>query len=184
MMEGEVDVRIYEYDPLEGGQYIAEFGGIGLQELPSSGHVEEEVLDLEVTAHGTGYGLLRLHLRTCNPDTGTYLILFTARLQRHMCHGGDRGQSLTTESHRVKGEEVVGLCDLRGSMTLERQSGICLRHALAVVDHLDEGTSCIQHHHMDGRGTCIHGVLDQLLDDGSRSLDDLTSSNLIGHTIG
>jgi hypothetical protein len=81
MMEGEVDGWIHEYDPLEGGQDITEFGGVGLQELPSSGYVEKEVLDLEVTAHGTGDRLLRLHLRTCNPDTGTYLILFTARLQ-------------------------------------------------------------------------------------------------------
>ena len=58
MMEGEVDGGIHECDPLEGGQDITEFGGVGLQELPTRGNVEEEILDLEVTTHGTGDGFL------------------------------------------------------------------------------------------------------------------------------
>ena len=100
-----------------------------------------------------------------------------------MSHSSYRGKSLATETHRMKGKEVVGLCDLRGGMTLERQAGICLRHTLSIVDHLNHRSSGIHHHHMNGRSTGIHRVLHQLLDDRSRSLDDLTSSNLVGHTI-
>ena len=36
---------------------------------------------------------------------------------------------------------------------------------------------------MDMTGTGIDGILHQLLNDGSRSLDDLASSNLVGDGI-
>ena len=84
----------------------------------------------------------------------------------------------------MQGEEVVGIGDLRGGVTLKRQTGVGLRHALTVVDHLYRGPSGIHHHHMDGRRTGIHRILYQFLDDGCRTLDDLTSSDLVGHTIG
>ena len=58
MMEGEMDVGIYEYDPFESRQDITQFGGIRFQELPAGRDIKEEVLHLEVTAHRTGYGLL------------------------------------------------------------------------------------------------------------------------------
>ena len=69
-------------------------------------------------------------------------------------------------------------------MALERETGIGLRHALTVVDDLDGGPASIDNQHMNRRGTCIDGILDQLLDYGSRALDHLTSSYLVGDTVG
>jgi hypothetical protein len=37
---------------------------------------------------------------------------------------------------------------------------------------------------MDDAGTGVNGILHQFLDDGRRTLDDLTSSYLVSHTIG
>ena len=68
-------------------------------------------------------------------------------------------------------------------MTLKGQTGIGLGHALTVVDDLDEGASRIDHDDADGVGTGINGILDQLLDDGSRTLDDLASRYLVGDAI-
>jgi hypothetical protein len=61
-MEGERQVRIDEDDTLESHEDIVQLRGIRLQELPSHRHIIEEVLDLEVAAHGTGGRFLRQHL--------------------------------------------------------------------------------------------------------------------------
>ena len=65
-------------------------------------------------------------------------------------------------------------------MPLDRQFGIRPRHALAIVfddEHLlaaelDGDTAAVR--------AVIAGILDQFLDDGCRSLNDLTGGNLIG----
>ena len=68
-------------------------------------------------------------------------------------------------------------------MTLKSHARIGLRHTATVVDDLYGRTSGIDHDDMDMTGTGIDGILHQLLDDGSRSLDDLASSNLVGDGI-
>ena len=105
-------------------------------------------------------------------------------MQFNLCHGSNRSQSLATESHGVQGKQIVGLRDLRCSMALERQSCIGLTHTLTIVDNLNRGTTSIHHNHMDGLGTCINRILNQLLDNRSRTLYYLTSSNLVSNTIG
>ena len=84
----------------------------------------------------------------------------------------------------MKGEEIVSLTDLRRGVTLERQSGISLRHSLAIVDDLYGSTSGINDDHMDGRRPGINGILYQLLDHRGRALDHLTSRNLVGYAVG
>ena len=83
----------------------------------------------------------------------------------------------------MEGKEVVGLADLRRSMTLERQTGIGLRHSLSVVDDLNRGAPCINDDDMDGFGPCVDSILHQLLHNGSRSLNHLTSGYLVGNAI-
>ena len=69
-------------------------------------------------------------------------------------------------------------------MPLEGQTGICLRHATAIVNDLDRRTPGIDHHHPNVVGTGINGVLNQLLDNRCWPLDDLASRNLVGYGIG
>ena len=51
-------------------------------------------------------------------------------------------------------------------------------------EYFISGTASIDNQHMNRRGSCINGILYQLLDHRSRTLDHLTSSNLVGDTIG
>ena len=183
-MEGERQVRIDEDDTLESHEYIVQLRGIRLQELPSHRHIIEEVLDLEVTAHRTGGRLLSHHLRSRQRQSRAHLVASLAGGQLHLGHGGDRRQRLTTETHRLEGEEVVGTAYLRRRMALEGQSGIGFRHAVAIVDDLDGGASGIDHDDMDIPCTGVDSILHQFLDDRSRPLDDLTRSNLVGNGIG
>ena len=184
VMEYEVEVRINQDDTLEGDEDVAEFGGIRLEELPPGGYIVKEVLHLEVTAYGTCRRLLTDHLRRSYLQPCTHFVVGPARQQFHLGHCCDGGQGLTTEAHRVKGEEVVGLTDLRCGVTLERESGIRLRHALAVVDDLDGRASGINDDHMDGRRPGINGVLHQFLHHRGRALDHLTSRYLVGYAVG
>ena len=179
-----MDIGINEYDTFESCQDIIQLGSIRLQELTTRRHIEEQVINLEITSHRTGNRLLSSDLRPSNRDLGSYLIFLSTCLQFNLCHGSNRSQSLATESHGVQGKQIVGLRDLRCSMALERESCISLAHTLTIVDNLNRGTTSIHHNHMDGLGTCINRILNQLLDNRSRTLYYLTSSNLVSNTIG
>ena len=183
-VQGEGYLGIDQHDALEGRQDIVQLGGVGLEELTAGGDVEEEVADREAAAHGTGARLVTLDTRGGQRETGAYLVGLAAGAQLDLRHGSDGRQGLATEAHGAQREEVVGLPYLRGGMPLEGQTGIGLGHAAAVVDDLDGRATGIDHQHIDGGGAGIDGILDQLLDDGSRPLYDLAGSYLVGHTIG
>ena len=68
-------------------------------------------------------------------------------------------------------------------MAFKSQSGVGLRHALAIIYDLYRGASRIDDKHVDHGSTGINGILHQLLDDGSRPLNHLTSSYLVGNGI-
>ena len=83
----------------------------------------------------------------------------------------------------MKIEEVVGLADLGGGMTLKRQTGIGFRHSFPVVDDLHQCLSRVLDQDLDLCGTGINSILDQLLDNRSRSLNHFASRNLIGDAV-
>ena len=84
----------------------------------------------------------------------------------------------------MKIEEVVGLADLGGGMTLKRQTGIGFRHSLSIIYHQYTCTSGIDYSHINTCGTCINRILHQLLDDRGRTLYHLSCSYLVGYRIG
>ena len=126
MVEDEVDVGIDEHDALKSLKDIAEFGGVGLEELPPGWDIIEEVVHLETAPYWSGCGFLRHHLRGGYLDASADLVVCHTGEQFHLCHSSDGGEGLTTESHRMEGKEIVGLADLRRSMTLKSQTGISL----------------------------------------------------------
>ena len=105
------------------------------------------------------------------------------RLQFHLSYGSDRRQSLTTESHGMKVEEVVGLTDLRCSMALKGQASVGLRHAFTIVDDLNGRAPGIDDSDVDMLGTGVDSVLDEFLDDRGGALDDLAGRNLVGYGV-
>ena len=68
-------------------------------------------------------------------------------------------------------------------MSLKGHPGIDGSHPGAVIDDLDQCLAGILDDDLDVGRTGVDGILDQLLDDRSRSLDHLTGSDLIGNII-
>ena len=182
-IEHESDLRIHQYDAFKSSQDIIQFCGIRLQELSASWHIKEKVFHLEVAPHRTCDRFLTNHLRTLQRQMNTYIVARHTRNQLNLRHRSDRRQCLTSESHGMEREEIVCLTNLRSSMTFEGQSCIRLRHTATVVYHLDRRATSINHQHLDVLRASIDSVLHQFLNDRSRTLNHLASSNLVGYGI-
>ena len=72
---------------------------------------------------------------------------------------------------------------LGSSVPFEGDARVRLAHALAVVDHLYEGSSGILDHDLYAVRTCVDGVFHQLFDDGGRPLDHLSGCYLVRYGI-
>ena len=69
-------------------------------------------------------------------------------------------------------------------MAFKSQTGIGLRHSAPVIDYLNRRATGINHQYIDVMSAGVHSILHQLLDDGGWALYHLTSSNLVGNTVG
>ena len=54
---------------------------------------------------------------------------------------------------------------------------------MPIVDDLDGSPPCIDDNHVDMPGASIDRILYQLLDNGSRALNDLASCYLVGYSV-
>ena len=69
-------------------------------------------------------------------------------------------------------------------MPLESHAGIGFAHALAVVDHLDQGFTGIVHNKPDLIGPRVYGIFQQFLYSAGRPLDHFAGRDLVGDVIG
>ena len=125
-MQGESNIRIDESYALKSRNNIVKLRSIRFEELTAHGNVIEEVLDLEVAAHGTGDRFLRHHLGGSQSESCAYLVIGHTCCKFHLRHCGNGRQRLATETHGVEGKEVVGLPDFRRGVALEGQAGVGL----------------------------------------------------------
>ena len=68
-------------------------------------------------------------------------------------------------------------------MALECQTRICFRHALAIINHLNGGSTCLFHDYIYAVGSSINSIFQQFLDNRRWTLDDFTRGNLVCHRI-
>ena len=69
-------------------------------------------------------------------------------------------------------------------MSLERGDRILLRHARAVVTHLDHALATVFQNDLDRARTGVDRVLHELLHDGRRTLDDFSRRDLVDQVVG
>ena len=160
--------------------YVPELHVVALQEFPSRGGVIEKVAHREIGAgrgrHGSGlHGAARPH-----GHLGRSVVVRPAGLQRHLGHGGNAGQRLPAETVGEDIAQVLGGGYLGGRVALEAEHRVRRAHSAAVVDHLDKGPAGIGDHDRNLVRTGVHGIFQQFLDHGSRSLHDLSRGYHVG----
>lgn len=95
---------------------------------------------------------------------------------RQTRHRADRRQRLTAKTQRANVQKIVAI-ELRCCVALDRQCEIALRHARAVIGDADAPSPAAIRRNVDMRRACIDGVLDELLHNAGRPLDDLAGGN-------
>ena len=180
-MQRESHRRIDQRDAFECHEDVIQLSCVRFQELTSCRNIEKKIFNLEIATHRTRTRLLTHETRTREREHRTHVISRTPRAQFHLRYSSNRRQRLTTKTHCMQVEEVVGLPDFRRRMPFESQAGIGLRHATAIVDHLNSRTSSINHDNVYRLRPGINGIFDKLFDDACRTLYHLASSNLVRH---
>ena len=97
---------------------------------------------------------------------------------------GDRGQGLAAKAQRADAEQIVGIADFAGGVAGHGQQQLVGANAAAVVGHANQIRAALLDRHVDPRGPGVHGVLQQLLDDARRPLDDFAGRDLVDHARG
>ena len=92
---------------------------------------------------------------------------------------GDRRQGLAAETECVDPIQVIGLGQLAGGVRLERGHQVLGQHADAVIGHPDQVLAAPFDREVNARGLGVDRVLEQLLHDARRPLDDFPRRDLV-----
>ena len=181
--ECEIHTDVYQSETLEFPHYIAKLHRVLLQEFAAGGDVEKQIFHHQIASLHTRFRLLAFHLGAVDYKTCAYgrILVHGAKVNlRNSCNGS---QCLTSESHGVKGEEIIGMLYLGCGVTLESEASVSVAHSHAVVYYLNQCPSGIFKHYGDRCGSGIDGIFHQLLYDRCGALYHFAGSDLISHRV-
>ena len=162
------------------GSNPGRLGGIGFHEFHPGRGVEEQIPDNDGGTVGTaGFRLLR----DGSPFQMKADSLHASGGFGEQINPADRGngsQCLSPEAHGGNGGQILGTSELGGGMAQKGGRCVLRGNAAAVVRHPHKGHAAFPDFHSDLGGPGVHGVFQQLLDDGGRPLHHLTGGNQIG----
>ena len=98
-------------------------------------------------------------------------------------HRGDGRQRFAAKPERGDGAEIVGSRDLAGGVARQRELELGGGNSAAVVANAREAHAARLDFDFDALRAGVEAVLNQLLDDGCRTLDDLAGSDLVDEVI-
>jgi hypothetical protein len=80
-------------------------------------------------------------------------------------------------------EQVFNIFYFGSGMSLKGQERICFTHSISIISHLDKGFTSVINNQADFSSLRINGILKQLLYRTGRTLNDLSSGDLVGNVI-
>src|SRR5690606_24443768 len=149
------------------------------QELAPGGRVVEEVAYFDRRAEGARG---RPHVGGDASFAGERVAVVAAgrpRRDGEPRHRRDARQRLAAKTERRERLEVVERRDLARRVPRQREREPVPRDAAALVRHADELGAAGREVYRDRAGARVERVLDELLDDGGRPLDDLACRDLV-----
>ena len=165
-------------------RHVRGLGGGGAKKLAPGGNRTEQVSHLHRRAPRVSDVADVVDPSVADRDFCSRGRPLLARAEHQLGDGGDRRQRFPTEAVRGDGLEVVERPELRGGVALERQLGVAPAHALAIVAHADEPGPSLFDLDVHAARPGVERVLDELLDDGPRPLDDLAGRDLVDEILG
>src|SRR6266700_3289003 len=163
---------------------VRKLGGLCLQKLFARRNIKEEIADGDGRSGGKAGLFDAKNLSACNFDHRTRVLVRGAGLQSQAADRCNRRQSFSAKAESRDVQQVFCILDLRSRMPLEGQQGIIAHHATAIVGDLDEFLAPRFALNCDSHRTGVEGILQQLLHDRCRTLDNFASSNLVGNVLG
>ena len=179
--EGDGQVGMGQGLPLHRGEHRRALSAVALHEFHAGGRVVEQVADNDRGALGAP-GLAALgdlpRLQGQARPEGRAL---GAGQQIDLRHRGDGGQGLAPEAQSADGLQILFRADLAGGVAQEGDLRVLRRHAAAVVGHADGDHAAVLDRYGDVFCPRVHGVFQQLLDHGGRTLYHLAGGDQIRH---
>src|SRR5262249_26473112 len=157
-----------------------ELRALGAHEFAPRGRIEEEIAHLDRRANRMRHRLgLRAAQRAIARDAPAVVVRGSSRGQGQARHRQEAPQRPAPNAERGDALETGEGSDLAGRVALERDRELVARDAAAVVAHLDPREAALLRLDLDAARAGIEAVLDQLLGDGSRALDDFAGRDLV-----
>jgi hypothetical protein len=175
----ELDVEASEREIAQHGVDVAELRFLRFLEFPPRRRVEKEIAHLDRRAGRTSSRLGLAELAAVARDLPRVLVDSPARREREPRNRTDAWQRLAAEPHGDERFEILERGDLAGGVPRQREGQLVARDARAVVGYANQHGTATFHVDGDGPRTCVERVLDELLDDGRRALDDLAGRDLV-----
>ena len=119
---------------------VASFGLRCLKELLSGRSIVKEVPDNKACSVGSSDFFKACLFSAVNGISCSCEIIRSLGDHIHLCHRGNTGKSLSSESQGVNTEKIIDILKLAGGVSLESLSYLALFYATAVVcytDHVD-----------------------------------------------
>ena len=178
--ERHVEAREREHGQgLDGGTGLA---APGAQELPASGRVGEEPPHRRGGPPRAGHVIHPVEPPSLDADSRA--TVRRGRLELERGHRGDGSERLPPEPVGRHADQIRRGPDLGRRVPVHGQHRILTIHSRTIVAHADHGAAAVLQLDRDGRGPRVERILDQLLHDRCRSLDDLTGRDLVDYDRG
>src|SRR5439155_9093295 len=152
-------------------------GGDGAEELAAHRRIVEQVPDLDAGAGRAVPGPDGRQFAAVAGEFGPARLAGRPRLQRDLGDAADGGEGLAAEAERADAEQVVGGLQLAGGVAGEGEGQILGGDAAAVIGDADQLRAALLDLDVDARAAGIDAVLQQLLEDAGRALDDLAGGD-------
>jgi hypothetical protein len=163
---------------------MRELGSFGAKKFAAGGGVEEEVTNGDGGAGRAGSIFDGENFASGNFEASAGGVVGRAGDEFEAGNGGDGGERLTAEAEGGDGEKIVGGADFGGGVAFEGEEGVIADHAATVVGDADEAAATGFDFDADVGGSGVEGVLEELLNDGGGTVDDLAGGDLVSDLVG
>src|SRR5579885_3110562 len=179
----ERDVEPGKCQALHQSNDMPELGRLAAHEAPPCRYIEKKVTHFHRRALRVRDGPDLTDVAAIDAELVAMSLCACARRDPQSRHRADRGQRLAAETEGRDRLEVLQRSDLARGMSADGNRQLGTEQAAAVIADTDVTDAAAPDIDLDAARAGIQAILHQLLDDRSRTLDDLAGRDLVDQLI-